>query len=227
MSAPTGAAPRVPFRLWEHAVANSINNTRAARPNPARMRAGVQVADLESLPSLPRLLSLLTSPSEQVQELTSALSAVTGSAVSTEAARSVALEVVDGLASRQAQRAGVPAETLFGPLLGVTRALVAGGRPSAAGLGGGARAAAAASTARSPPLRSSTASPPPSTPAAAGASNDAVAPARSKPSTTKMRQLTPSRSSSPAAAVGGQRSPFPLGWTTERRGRWWWLGRRP
>jgi hypothetical protein len=81
---------------------------------------GVQPGDLET-PSLQRLLGLLTNPSEQLRELADALQAVSDSRMNAAAARGVALEVVEQLAAKQAERAGVPVDTLFGPAMQFAR----------------------------------------------------------------------------------------------------------
>ena len=49
----------------------------------------------------------------QVQELQEALTAISGSPGSVETARQLALEVVDQLLGRQAERAGIPVDSLF------------------------------------------------------------------------------------------------------------------
>ncbi len=96
------------------------------------LTAGVRPEDLEA-PSLPHLLALVSSPSEQVRELSDALSALTGSTVNAEATRQVALDVVDCLAQKQADRAGVPPSTLFGTGFDVLRTLMGTGDLLAAG----------------------------------------------------------------------------------------------
>lgn len=74
---------------------------------------GVSPAELES-PSLPAITSLIGSPSMQVRELVNTLvSVASASGSSFEVATEVAVEITDRLAARQAQRAGVSAESLF------------------------------------------------------------------------------------------------------------------
>ena len=79
---------------------HSHTHTHARAPAP-----GVSPGDLES-PSPQRLLSLLSSPSEQVREVAAALATISGSPQNTHVCAQLALDVVETLAERQAERAG-------------------------------------------------------------------------------------------------------------------------
>eukprot|EP00798_Chlamydomonas_sp_ICE-L_P020473 gene20473-27261_t len=84
---------------------------------------GTDAKELED-PTADEVLRLLFNPTEQINELRQALSTVAGDSGTSKALNEIASEVVEKLASKQAERAGVPAETLF-PLLPSFRRLVA------------------------------------------------------------------------------------------------------
>jgi len=84
---------------------------------------GVPASDLDT-PDITRLLRLATSPSEQVRELSEALATISGSTANASVIRDMAVEVVEQLATKQGERAGMGADTLFGPGLALARRTV-------------------------------------------------------------------------------------------------------